>query len=109
MPNWKGGWSAAKDRPAVAQTPRAAPPPAPAAANPNAPPRPRRFVGAALVAEFRPDVPITELGKLQEHFRGGTGEPWEWPKILPMWWGYKNRSAVASPNYSCKTACLVNT
>src|SRR4030095_4909595 len=90
MPNWKGGWSAARDRPAVAQTPRAAPPPAPAPTNPNAPPRPRRFVGAALVAEFRPDVPITELGKLQEHFRGGTGEPWEWPRILPMWWGYKN-------------------
>lgn len=90
MPNWKGGWSAAKDRPVVAQTPRAAPPPVPVPANPNAPPRPRRFVGAALVAEFRPDVPITELGKLQEHFRGGTGEPWEWPKILPMWWGYKN-------------------
>jgi hypothetical protein len=102
MPNWKGGWSAAIDRPpAVAQAPRGTPPPipapAPAAANPNASPRPRRFVGAALVAEFKPDVPITELGKLQEHFRGGTGEAWEWPKILPMWWGYKNPVSGRQP------------
>jgi hypothetical protein len=47
-------------------------------------------VGAALVPVFPPDVPITALGKLQEHFRGGTGESWDWPQILPMWWGYKN-------------------
>jgi SnoaL-like domain len=97
MPNWQGGWSAARDRAALAQTQRGTPPPAPAPANPNAPPRPRRFIGAALVAEFRPDVPITELGKLQEHFRGGTGEAWEWPKILPMWWGYKNPVSGRQP------------
>jgi len=98
MPNWKGGWSAATDRPAVTQTPRAAPPPpAPAPANANAPARPRRFTGAALVAEYRPDVPISELGKLQEHYRGGTGEPWAWPKILPMWWGYKNPVSGRQP------------
>jgi hypothetical protein len=96
MPNWTGGWSAAKDRPDMAQTQRAAPPPAPTT-NSNGPSRPRRFIGAALVAEFRPDVPITELGKLQEHFRGGTGEPWEWPKILPMWWGYKNPVSGRQP------------
>ncbi len=94
MPNWKGGWSAARDRaPAVAQAPRGTPP---ATANPN-PPRPTRFIGAALVAEFKPDVPITELGKLQEHFRGGTGEAWEWPRILPMWWGYKNPVSGRQP------------
>jgi hypothetical protein len=46
---------------------------------------------------FKPDVPITELGKLQEHFRGGTGEPWDWPKILPMWWGYKNPVSGRQP------------
>jgi hypothetical protein len=98
MPNWKGGWSAARDRaPAPPQAARGTPPPAPAPANPNAPPRPRRFVGAALVAEFKPDVPITELGRLQEHFRGGTGEAWEWPKILPMWWGYKNPVSGRQP------------
>jgi hypothetical protein len=97
MPNWKGGWSAARDKEAVAQTPLTAPPPAPAPASIKAPPRPRYFFGAALVAEYRPDVPITELGKLQEHFRGGTGETWEWPKILPMWWGYKNPVSGRTP------------
>lgn len=110
MPDWKGGWAAAKDRaPAPAPAPPraaapAAPPasPAPASAAATAPgiaangagataaPRPQRYVGAALVPVFKPDVPITELGRLQEHFRGGTGEPWDWPKILPMWWGYTN-------------------
>jgi len=116
MPNWKGGWAAAKDRaPAAAQAPRGAPPatapaaaqaprgtPAPAPAAANAPARPRRFVGAALVAEFKPDVPITELGRLQEHFRGGTGEAWEWPKILPMWWGYKNPVSARQPELFLK-------
>lgn len=104
MPNWKGGWAAAKDRVAAAPAaPRATPAPAPALAptpapaNANAPARQRRFTGAALVAEFRPDVPITELGKLQEHFRGGTGEAWDWPKILPMWWGYKNPVSGRQP------------
>jgi hypothetical protein len=42
-------------------------------------------------------VPISELGKLQEHYRGGTGEPWAWPKILPMWWGYKNPVSGRQP------------
>ena len=97
MPNWKGGWSAARDKESVAQMPRADTPPAAAPANTNASPRPRHFFGAALVAEYRPDVPITELGKLQEHFRGGTGETWEWPKILPMWWGYKNPVSGRTP------------
>jgi hypothetical protein len=94
MPNWKAGWAGAKER-----DPNAAPAPRPAApaANPNTPPRPQRFIGAALVNQYRPDVPITELGRLQEHFRGGTGEPWEWPKILPMWWGYKNPVSGRQP------------
>jgi hypothetical protein len=82
MPDWKRGWVGV-DQPAAAEVPRSPPRPA----DPN---RPQRFFGAALVKQYRPDVPISELGVLQEHFRGGTGEPWEWPKILPMWWGYKN-------------------
>src|SRR5205085_12111346 len=64
MPNWKGGWSAAKDRaprPATAPagaraaappaTAAGAPPPAPAGAAPNpaTPPRPQPYVAAALV------------------------------------------------------------
>jgi len=98
MPNWKGGWSAARDKPAVSALPAAPPATAPTApVDPNAPPRPKRYFGAALVAEFKPDVPITELGRLQEHFRGGTGEPWEWPRILPMWWGYRNPVSGRTP------------
>jgi len=84
MPDWERGW-AGINRPAP---PRSSPPAfGGGAPDPN---RPQRFIGDALVRQYRPDVPISELGVLQEHFRGGTGEPWEWPKILPMWWGYKN-------------------
>ncbi|HTQ36074.1 MAG TPA: nuclear transport factor 2 family protein [Steroidobacteraceae bacterium] len=100
MPNWQAGWAGARDRvpaPPVG-SPRPAPPTAPAAVNGVAtPPRPQRYVGAALVAVFKPDVPITELGRLQEHFRGGTGEAWDWPQILPMWWGYKNPVSGRQP------------
>jgi SnoaL-like domain len=84
MPDWKRGW-AGINQPA----PERAVPPA-FGARPANTDRPQRFIGDALVRQYRPDVPISELGVLQEHFRGGTGEPWEWPKILPMWWGYKN-------------------
>ncbi len=98
MPNWKAGWAGAKERAPACATCSAASlrrlPRRPAA------PRWRQRAGntgrgrSAMWARrwlpCSPDVPITELGKLQEHFRGGTGEPWDWPKILPMWWGYKN-------------------
>jgi hypothetical protein len=99
MPNWKAGWAGAKERvggPTPTPRPAAAPPAA------NTPPRPQRFVGVALVNQYRPDVPISELGRLQEHFRGGTGEPWEWPKILPMWWGYKNPVSGREPELFLK-------
>ena len=95
MPNWKGGWAAAKDRAPAA--PRAAPA-AQQAPTSTEPVPGRRYVGQALVTVFKPDVPITELGKLQEHYRGGTGEPWDWPKILPMWWGYKNPVSGRQPD-----------
>lgn len=89
MPNWKRGWALldVETEAAPAVAPRRAA--ASATATPRAP-RPQRFFGQALVTQYRPNVPITELGVLQEHFRGGTGEPWAWPQILPMWWGYKN-------------------
>jgi len=93
MPDWKRGWSGVHNEPAAAGTPRPAPPPRPVNLN-----LPKRFFGAELVAQYRPDVPITELGVLQEHFRGGTGEPWEWPMILPMWWGYKNPVSGRTPD-----------
>ena len=92
MPNWKAGWAGAKEKAVVTATPRPAAP-----VDPAAPPRPQRFFGPALVNQYRPDVPISELGKLQEHFRGGTGEPWEWPTILPMWWGYQNPVSGRTP------------
>ena len=85
MPDWKRGWAGVNDKPAAAKLPPPTPPTGIVSYR-----GPKRYFGAELVAQYRPDVPITELGVLQEHFRGGTGEPWEWPKILPMWWGYKN-------------------
>lgn len=93
MPDWKRGWSGVNQPDPEPDAAR----PAPRPADPNAPPRPKRYFGAELVAQYRPDVPITELGVLQEHFRGGTGEPWEWPQILPMWWGYKNPVSGREP------------
>jgi len=36
------------------------------------------------------DIPLTSLGKRQEHFAGGTGDSWQWPTILPMWFTYSN-------------------
>jgi hypothetical protein len=36
------------------------------------------------------DIPLTALGKREEHFVGGTGEPRQWPSILPMWFTYTN-------------------
>jgi hypothetical protein len=39
---------------------------------------------------FAPDVPLTALGKREEHFAGGPGETLRWPSIMPMWFGYTN-------------------
>ena len=36
------------------------------------------------------DIPLTSLGKREEHFAGGTGESQQWPTILPMWFTYTN-------------------
>ncbi len=36
------------------------------------------------------DIPLTSLGKREEHFAGGTGEAHQWPTILPMWFTYTN-------------------
>lgn len=86
---WAGGWSS-KPRPRGP----AAPPPASLAPRPGAP---VHYIGAALVQKFEPDVRITALGAREEHFRGGTGETWEWPQILPMWWGYRNLVSGRTP------------
>jgi len=66
--SWKDGvWAKAKD---------------------PSPDRPRRQFSAG--GNFGPDVPLTALGKREEHFAGGTGEPLQWPAILPMWFSYTN-------------------
>jgi hypothetical protein len=81
---WKGGWSGK----AAPREPGAAPPPlAPPPVNPSSQ---QHYFGDALVRKFPPDVPISVLGRREEHFRGGTGETWDWPQILPMWWSYRN-------------------
>jgi hypothetical protein len=93
--DWKTGWAGMKDRPTTfgpAPGAPAAPRPAP---NPN---RPYGYFGADLVAKYAPDVAITALGVRQEHFRGGTGEEWAWPKILPMWWHYTNPVTGRKPD-----------
>ena len=50
-------------------------------------PRPAR---AFRGGNFPPDIPLTDLGKREEGFRGGTGVTKEWPSILPMWFQYTN-------------------
>ena len=86
---WKGGWSAKPK-------PRAAPVPTPASLAPR-PGAPVRYIGAALVNKFEPDVRITVLGVREEHYQGGTGETWAWPQILPMWWNYRNLVSGRTP------------
>jgi len=67
-PDWKGGWSAAKD-----------PEPGSLATRPS-----------PLLTRYPPDVLLTDLGRREEGFRGGTGETIVWPGILPMWFHYRN-------------------
>jgi len=71
---WKDGlWAKAKDP------------------DPNKPKR--AFSGG----NFPPDIPLTALGKREEHFQGGTGVPQQWPTILPMWFGYVNPVSGREP------------
>ena len=54
------------------------------------PPPPGTPVRTFRGGNFPPDIPLTSLGKREEHFRGGTGVTKEWPSILPMWFQYTN-------------------
>jgi hypothetical protein len=74
---WKDGiWAKAKD------------PPPP---DPNKPKR--SFSGG----NFPPDIPLTAIGKREDHFQGGSGETWQWPTILPMWFSYTNPVSGREP------------
>jgi hypothetical protein len=76
---WKDGvWAKSKDP---------LPPP------PGTPPR--VFRGG----NFPPDIPLTALGRREEHFRGGTGQTLEWPSILPMWFQYTNPVSGRMPEF----------
>jgi hypothetical protein len=77
MAGWKGGWAAAK-------TPE--------------PGRPRPGP-SVLVERLSPDILLTDMGRRTEHFRGGTGETYQWPQILPMWFNYKNPVSGRVPEY----------
>jgi hypothetical protein len=65
-PRWQTGWAGAE--PSAGK----APPPSP------------------LLTKYPPDVKISDLGRREEGFRGGTGTTIAWPGILPMWFHYRN-------------------
>jgi hypothetical protein len=58
---------------------------------PGAPPRIRGGGNANV------DILLTSLGQREEHFPGGTGEPRQWPSILPMWFTYTNPVSGRAP------------
>lgn len=63
------------------------------------PPPPGTAPRALPGGNFPPDIPLKALGRREEHLRGGTGEPWEWPKILPMWFNYTNPVSGRVPEF----------
>lgn len=72
--DWRGGWACVPPQ------------------RPGATPRPSQ-----LLEKYPPDIPMTVLGRREEHFRGGTGELIEWPGILPMWFHYRNPVSGRTP------------
>jgi hypothetical protein len=74
MPSWQGGWSAAK------------------------PPPPGGGMRASpLLQRYPPDLLLTDLGRREEGFAGGTGTKIDWPGILPMWFHYRNPVSGREP------------
>jgi len=63
------------------------------------PPPPGTARRAFTGGNFPPDIPLTTLGKREEHFRGGTGETKDWPSILPMWFQYTNPVSGRMPEF----------
>jgi len=54
--------------------------------------------GALYVGGSFSNIGVVPRMRLAKVALGGTGEPWEWPKILPMWWGYKNPVSGRQPS-----------
>jgi hypothetical protein len=76
MPSWQGGWTAAK-APAPGGGMRASP----------------------LLQRYPPDLLLTDLGKREEGFAGGTGRKIDWPGVLPMWFHYRNPVSGRVPDH----------
>lgn len=74
MPSWQEGWAGAK-------------PPAPGGGMRASP----------LLQRYPPDLLLTDLGKREEGFAGGTGTKIDWPGILPMWFHYRNPVSGREP------------
>jgi len=76
MNGWKEGWNGVKPKPVRPAQP------------------------TELSKKYPPDIFLTELGRREEGFRGGTGTAVEWPGILPMWFNYRNLVSGREPeNY----------
>jgi hypothetical protein len=75
---WKDGvWAKSKDP---------MPPP------PGTPPR-------AAANNVNVDIPLKSLGRREMNFQGGTGDPKQWPSILPMWFTYTNPVTGRVPEF----------
>ena len=53
-------------------------------------PRPAGTPARAPSNTANVDITLVSLGKREEHFSGGPGEPLQWPSIMPMWFTYTN-------------------
>lgn len=76
MPSWQGGWAAAK-----------------------APPPGGGMRASPLLQRYPPDLLLTDLGRREEGFAGGTGTKIDWPAILPMWFHYRNPVSGRVPDH----------
>jgi hypothetical protein len=61
------------------------------------PDRPRRKF--SINAKVAPDVPLTALSQRERHMPGGSGDPLQWPSILPMWFSYTNPVSGRMPEH----------